>query len=337
MESNRFDAEGEKMIGDLIAAAGPGETASAEAKDRVYAATHRQWQTLVRSRPRTTVRRRLRNSRLLGVAAGLAAMAVVLYWLQSAPPDASGATEFASLVRVEGTAEVIRAGNSAPLTSAAASPSLGAGDSLRTGPDGRLAIELRGGASLRVNVDTELRLDDASEVELVAGTIYIDSGTNGAAARLEITTPFGSVQHIGTQYELRLDGQALRLRVREGAIVYLGATEQATAMAGEQLDVSSGALAGRRQIAPDDADWNWAGELAALPPADVHELGEVLSWIARESGLTLEYTIAGTRDRLASAPLFGVSGFNPDETLGMIERTTDVRFEIRDGSLIILN
>jgi ferric-dicitrate binding protein FerR (iron transport regulator) len=214
---------------------------------------------------------------------------------------------------------------------------VGAGDVLRTGADGRLALELADRLSLRLNVDTELVFADAANVELTAGTIYVDSGEGGADTALEVVTPFGSVEHLGTQYEVRFDDASLRVRVREGAIAFTGAGAGQTGTAGEQLDFDADGLTARSAIAPDDEAWAWATGLASLPESDAHSVVETLAWIARESGLTLEFEPAGSAQRLARESLVGLSGLNPEETLSVIERTTDLNLEIGNGILLVTN
>jgi len=337
MEQKRKDTQGEAMIGKLIAAAGPGETASAEARDRVYAAVQARWQETLKSPARAASRPGFSQLRIFALAASLALAAVTVYWLQPSAPDATAIEGLARFARVEGDAELMHRGESRRLATAADAGTIEAGDRLRTGTDGKLALALGDGISLRMNVDTELAFASASDVELVGGTIYIDSGEAGASSDLEVATPFGRVEHVGTQYEVHMAGPDLRVRVREGAVVFTGQSGEATGAAGEQLDIGAGGLRTRSSFAPDDSAWNWATDLASLPGADDYRLVEVLAWAARESGLVLEFADASTEARLAGESLVGdaLSGLNPDETLSVIERTTDLRYQREAGRLIV--
>lgn len=339
------DTDGEEMIGQLIAAAGPGETASAEAKQRVYAAVQSRWRESLSSRPGDAVRTRTagwrRPARLrgLGLAAGIAAAAVTLYWLQGSGPAALGGAEMARIAQIEGSAELVRGGDTERLAGTAVATEIRAGDRLTTTADGRLALDFATGLSLRIDVDTDLVLAAADAVELISGTIYLDSGEEAAAAALGVRTPLGSVEHIGTQYEVRLDGAALRVRIREGAVAYSGAGGRQIGMAGEELRFDGTGLTGRSRIAPDADAWNWAAQLATLPPAEEYDLLETLAWAARESGLALVYQDPTTAARRAGDVVNGeyLAGYQPAETLTVLPQLTTIRFQIRDGRLIVEN
>ena len=41
----------------------------------------------------------------------------------------------------------------------------------------------------------------------------------GVAVAVVVDTPFGTVSHVGTQFELRLQPDSLNVRVREGEVV----------------------------------------------------------------------------------------------------------------------
>ena len=85
---------------------------------------------------------------------------------------------------------------------------------METSNNGRAAFVLTGGVSVRLDQDTAIVLDGHSEVTLERGAAYVDSGGEPSAAvseALEIKTPFGSVRHVGTQFEVRLQESLLRV------------------------------------------------------------------------------------------------------------------------------
>jgi ferric-dicitrate binding protein FerR (iron transport regulator) len=186
---------------------------------------------------------------------------------------------------------------------------------------------------LRVNVDTELAFVEAGTIDLVAGTVYVDSGEAAGGAALAIRTPLGSVTHLGTQYEVRFADRALRLRVREGRVRFSGAGSPAVGIAGEQLDIDAGGESVRSAIAADDAAWGWAVALATLPEQPEYRIGETLRWIAREQGLTLEFADPLARERLEAESIFGLGGLTPAETIEVLDSTTDLELSVGDGRL----
>lgn len=344
MNTPKDDAEAEAVVGRLVATAGPGRTASPEARERIYAAVRASWLEAVEaeraaSGPSMAAPAAAPASRRIwayGLAAAAAAAAVTLLLLGQGPSPVDGPVRLASVAAVEGTVQLIHGAATSPPEPITADSSIEAGDRLRTGAGGRIALELADGLDLRVNVGSELVFAAADRVELAAGTVYVDSGAIPGANSLRLETSLGSVTHIGTQYEVRFDGQSLSLRVREGAVVFSGSDGETTGEAGEQIDIGSDGGTARSAIAPDAAEWAWAAELSTLPAANSYALGEVLEWIARESGLKLEYPSREAELRLANTRIVGLAGQNPKNALDIVGRTTAVRYEIRDGRLIIL-
>ncbi|MEJ1966306.1 MAG: FecR domain-containing protein [Gammaproteobacteria bacterium] len=69
---------------------------------------------------------------------------------------------------------------------------LHAGEVIRTGTDGRIAIAMRDGVSLRLDRDTNVTFVDEDHIDVKDGAVYIDSGVSTpSAGRLQVTTPTG--------------------------------------------------------------------------------------------------------------------------------------------------
>ena len=335
------NSESDQKIGRLIAAAGPGPTARPEARERIYAAVQASWQESLRrgqnGAPPASRSGRAGTGRyrFLGLAATVVAAAVVLYWTGGGGPGEIARAELAEVARIQGDATLIRDAATLRLASPASAGPVISGDVLRTAGNGQVALRLDQGLLLRVNVDTELAFVDAGTIDLVAGTVYVDSGEQPGGADLAIRTPIGSVTHLGTQYEVRFLDSSLRLRVREGSVRYSGAGSSAVGAAGEQLEIDAGGERARSAIAADDAAWNWAVALATLPEEPEYRIGETLRWIARESGLTPEYADPLAVERLDSETIVGLGGLTPAEILDVLTRTTDLELSVGNGLLRI--
>ena len=72
-----------------------------------------------------------------------------------------------------------------------------------------------------------------------------------AQPALEIVTPAGTARDIGTQFELRVAGSALRLRVREGSVSIDRGGRSLTGGAGEQIAIDAQGGISRDAIEPD--------------------------------------------------------------------------------------
>jgi len=333
MEQDREITQGEEVIGRLIAAAGPGTTASPAARQRVYDAVQARWERSVSERRAAALKRRATQYRVYGLAATLAVAAATFYLLQGPSTTSPGSAALAAISQARGSVTILRAGER---LDAAAAGSLEAGDTLRTGADGQLAIALADGMSLRVNVDSELAFADQAHVNLAAGTIYLDSGL-GNRADLEVLTPLGTVEHVGTQYEVNVGESNLRLRVREGSVAYSGVAGELTTAAGQQVDVASNGQTTMMAFAADDPAWDWAEALAVLAPAEDYVVGEVIAWAARELALEIEYANPQIELRWATEKTKYLAEFNPEQALDAIEQTTDTTLTISEGRLLIGN
>jgi ferric-dicitrate binding protein FerR (iron transport regulator) len=346
MSDEKSSTQVDEMIARLIATAGPGPTASPEARERVYAKVRAHWETVSADARTARIgdrrrgagfdrRRRFFGLRTVGAAAAIAAVAVSLTWMTTTSDRVPVGTRLAQYTQVEGRAEIRRGNAPSGARLAGTSGEVLAGDTLSTAADGRVELRRPDGLLLRMNGSTEIRFSQPDEIDLVAGTIYVDSGDGVASEALTVNTPFGGVEHVGTQYEVRYADAVLRIRVREGRVAYRGVTD-AVGLAGDELNVDAAGSTRRSAIAPNDPAWNWTIELATLPVADEYRLGETLAWIARELGYRLEYA-PGARQSLENQTILGLDGLNPTEALDAIELTADFQTRISSDRLIVSN
>jgi hypothetical protein len=313
--------ESEKdIVASLIRASGRRVAPPEEAYRQVFVAAHAAFRE-------KTARRR---ERLWGLWAGAAAVLVlaVALMFQWTPPVARQG-ELARVVRMAGEVEVATGDVWRPL--AQARSRLTAGIRVRTPADGRAALALAGGESLRLAAGTEVMLDAPGRLYLQHGTIYLDSGERPAAARVEIVTPAGTARDVGTQFELHVDGVALRLRVREGVVMLDRGGQSVTGRAGEQVAIDGLGGVARTAIAADDPAWQWAESIAPIPDMDGRPASALIAWVARETGRRLRYESPLVEQRAAAVILHGdIRHLAPMEALEAMLATTDLTVEL-DG------
>src|SRR5689334_19841516 len=199
-------------IARVLRASGGRANPSDEMTRAVYEAVHAEWRATVDRQKRQRARRVW-----LAAAASIAVAAIALFVGRSfihTPGEL-----MADVSRSVGVVQV-REGDSGDWQGATTAQQLRVGESVHTGADGRVALALRDGVSLRLDHDTSVALVSPDRVDVTAGAVYVDSGVAGpSAARLLVGTPAGLVRHLGTQYEARiLNGGSTRVRVREGRI-----------------------------------------------------------------------------------------------------------------------
>lgn len=305
------------MVATLIRAAGRRAEPPQEAYQQVLAAATDAFH-------RKAGRRHERTWLLWAGAAGVAAFAIGLM-LQWKPPVAQRET-IARIERVIGSVEQATGDVWSPLDEATVAFTRGA--KIRTLAGGMAGLSLEGGTSLRLAADTEIMLDTPPQLYLGRGTIYLDHA-GGAGTGYRIETPAGTARDVGTQFELKVTGKALRLRVREGRVEIDRAGQLLSGAAGEQLELDSRGAATRSPIAATDAVWQWAEAVAPAPDVDGRPASVLLAWVARETGRQLHYESMTVEARATNVILHGnIQHLAPLAALDVMLATTDLEYTL---------
>lgn len=294
-------------------------------------AVHAEWRA-------TVAARRTRRRRWSGlVAAASVTVVAVAIWLSRPALDVSPVS-VASMVRVAGEVRFSGDGVWSRWQRVRAHQALQAGEELMTGPGGYAAVALLDGVSVRLDQSTRVRLANEHQLVVREGAVYVDTHHERAGGeRLQIVTPAGTVRHVGTQYEVRLLGSDVRIRVRAGRIELTqesGVSRRGEA--GEQLTVFAGGRIERAATATYGPQWSWIGN--AAPPFEIHgrPLVEFLTWAARELGREIVFRTPQSEQEATRVVLSGsVEGLAPDEALTAVLSTTPLRGTLRDGQLVI--
>jgi ferric-dicitrate binding protein FerR (iron transport regulator) len=278
---------------------------------------------------RSVARSRSRRRRALIAAGVLATAAGLVLAIRIAPPVTPGvAPALGAIERAEGAAGID--GASGTHTVVAVAQVLRRGDTVATA-SGRVAFRLGHNVSVRVDHASRVRLADGRALELTRGAVYIDNGSAGAP--LEVRTPLGTIRDIGTQFEVRLTDDAVRVRVRSGHVEIRRGTDVAAAHPGMELAVETGGISSRP--APiHGPDWAWTAELA--PPLDIdgQTLDAFLRQLCREEGWTLAYSEPSLARDAPKMILRGSSGgLEPPDALAVALATTGLTHTLDDGVL----
>jgi len=273
---------------------------------------------------RKTAQRHERTWLLWAGAAGVAVFAIALM-LQWTPPAAQR-EPIARIERVIGAVEQGTGDVWSPLGEATVAFSRGT--QIRTLAGGAAGLLLGSGASLRLAADTEIMLDTPSHLYLRRGTIYLDNfGSVGTGYRIE--TPAGTARDVGTQFELKVSGKTLRLRVREGRVEIDRAGALLTGSAGEQLELDLLGGVTRSPLAATDVAWQWAESVAPAPDIDGQPASVLLAWVARETGRQLHYESTAVETRAANVILHGnIRHLAPLAALDAMLATTDLEYTL---------
>jgi len=328
-EQKTTDRDGHRLpemdgesIGQLLRLAGPRPEAPPQRTERIRARVHKHWQQSIRTR---RIGRTHRWFGVLAIAASIVLMILAGTWVLG-PGDS--AQPLAWLETSVGQVDLVAAGKS---------ESFGRDAEVITGDDGRCALRLADGASLRLDTNSRIRFENRNRLVLERGAVYLD--TAGMAADTDtvaIQTPFGPVRHIGTQFEVRLDPDGLRVRVREGAVAVGQQDHTHQACAGSELLMSEDGEVQRTAIAAHGPEWDWVVGLAPTFDLEGRSLEAFLDWVSRETGRRVVFDEAATAALSRTVVLHGsLDGLRPNQAPEVILPTCGLRATEENGTLLI--
>jgi len=320
----------------LFSLAGARQAPPAELEQEVRDALHAQWRQAVGGRKRN------RAITAFAMAASIALMAVLVR--QSSPPqplvppfEAVGTIAKRSgsvLIQATETGQPDAAGgqNTGKLYS---------GYRLETAADSLLALNWSGDESIRMAPGTNMRLLSSTEIELLSGSLYVDSrpgqrDPSHSGPTLTIRTHAGDVRHLGTQFLTNLQAGGVEVSVREGEVAVSSGGTESVAHVGEQLTVSADGEMATRMVPTYGDLWEWTE--SAAPPIDLDgkTVMEFLQLVARESGRELTFNDANAEDIARRSTLSGSVDLPPMRAMEVILQTTDLVAETVNGSILIL-
>lgn len=339
-DTRRFTgADGETdgdQIGRLLRWAGPRPVAPVDRARRVRIAVEADWLQAVSSRRR-------RRAALYTTAAAVAAVLALVAVLpersgQTADiPLASGPVGQAAVVQglVWKLAEPDSLGQDKRRLQA--DDQIRAGDTLESTQNGRIALQLAAGPSLRLDVDSRIRLLSETTFRLERGAVYLDSGLGGEPSQaVEVLTELGAVTDIGTQFEVRVLPDALRVRVREGMISLASGEDQHRTGAGTELSLTAAGALSRRPAPIGGAAWDWILEVAPSFELEGASLDSFLRWVSRETGREIRFSDLAAERAAPSVVLHGsASGLRPDQALEAVLPTCGLTHSLAKGAVLI--
>ena len=198
------------------------------------------------------------------------------------------------------------------------------GEGLRRGTrittnGGHAAIALANGVELRLDSHTDITLDTEGSMSLAHGALYLDSSNRtGPPDTVAIVARGTVIRDIGTRYEVRLSGDELRVRVRDGRVEVASAFGTREADPGGQLRVtSSGIVSGRASTA--GADWDWIVRAIPPPQLEGRPLPEFLAWAERDGGRPIRFADPALERANAATIVYGaIERLTVDEALDVV-------------------
>ena len=324
------DPSSDRSLSVLMKAAGERRPPRAEAMERAREAARASWQQSVQSERKS---RRTRTF-LACAASATFACAALASWVLYQRHDRTPPVLVAHVVASEGVYELRGADDSSRMLTL--EQPVFSGSRLQT-LDGRVALKL-GSLSLRLNDHTHLTLDSSDRITLVEGAIYVDSGGLNAATALRVATPAGEVTHLGTQFQVRVSGEATSVSVREGRVMLDGPLlEQAFDIAaGDALTVRGEKVEVQHNQPSYGAAWDWVTQVAPAFDIENRPLSEFVAWISREQGWQARYVSAEHERSAQTIRLHGsIEQLDTAQTLERITLVTGMPLGVENGVLLV--
>ncbi len=323
-------------IGKLIRLAGRRKAVSVERTARVRSAVREHWQAEVKARRQARLRFRWGMAALASAALIVVAIGLSGFWSDDGRPVADGAPILVETLTgsawtrvtdaVPARTVVLEAGTELPF-----------GSELVTGDDGRVSIRLETGHTVRLDTDGVLRLVDSRTFLLEQGAVFVDSGSSATSVDpIWIRTPIGTVHELGTQYEVRLTADSVRVRVREGAVILRHKNVAHQVGVASELILESDGSVTLREIPIWGPEWTWVGSIAPMLDLEGVKAVTFLEWIAREQGLTLVFADDSVLRQARKIELGGsIQGLTLDQALEVVLPTCRLTHRVDDGALIV--
>ena len=306
---------------------------------RARAAAQGEWKRLVRGR-------RLGSAlQMSAIAATVTITVVASVWFstrQAVTPDASSAQalgkpdiEVATIQMVKGAITVTDRSGEATRTTGGGRR-LRTGDRVETTADSRAMFVLTGGTIVKVDRNTLVSLD-RGVLALVRGALYLDVDPKANDRDFVVQTPLAAVRHLGTIFEVRLDGSAVVVNVREGEVATDARGREWKARTGQAMRLRADRDPEHFSITTYGREWNWVAELPRPFTLEGSTLRAFLDWVSRELGQPWEYEDQSMRARFDSIVQWGpIDGLTAAEALDIVLQANGLSVQKTEGRLVIV-
>jgi ferric-dicitrate binding protein FerR (iron transport regulator) len=317
----------EDVTGQLLRLAGAPADPSAERTARVREAVHHAWRADRR-------RRMIRHGAAIALL-GAAATLVTAVWMNRPQVVVAPSNPAVAMSqRIQGRPIVIRKHERPAVPQPLSlSTSIHVDDVIETDGASRAAIEAADGSSVRIDRASRVAFLAPALIDVTAGAVYV--ATSDGSQGFEVRTPIGTLRDVGTQFEVRLTGSSLRLRVRTGTVEIRRRFDVETARSGTEAMVTPTGLA-VRQMPPFGSEWAWTTDVAPSFAIEGRPLHVFLEHIAAEQGWALRYSDPDVAEAARRIVLHGsVDGLNAEEALGVALATSGLQYRLQAGELLV--
>ncbi len=320
----------ESTLARLVKQGGVQEQPSEIARARARKAAEAAWQKKVQQHTDPQFGRKIRNAQKKRYAGwvALAASLTLSFWLLISFDRSLAPVSIAEVEQSIGRVDVGDKGIGIHDGSIRREVNrLAAGTSVHTHEGARVALKTAGGNRLRIDENVDLTLVTATRIQLVRGRIYVDSppGTK----EIHISTALGELKELGTQFEVEVKDEHLRVRMREGKVAVSTSRQTVLASAedgvGDVADIPRVGEIEWSKLDTTDSHWDWYRDIEPFYRIDNARLLDFLQWVARQTGRELILSSPGVEIEAQNSRLHGtVQGMTMDQALKSVLASTNL-------------
>ncbi len=318
------------LLDSLFQHASTRPRAPADDEAAIRSATHAEWVKI------TGQRKRKRNLAVYGLAASLVLSVILVSILKEQTPVDTNPEQLATVELQTGDVFVRDMQDDDSTAKRLANHTLHAGQVISTNTETRLALDWKTGESIRLDENSEIALISVSEIELLTGRIYVDTGqSTQAGTSFVIRTFAGLIQHLGTQYLAGISDKTVTLAVREGRVSLNAQDSDLTVNKGELASIDPAGKTEVTRVETFGSMWEWTSLVTPELKLDGLSAFDFIQWAGRETGREVQFSDDTIQDLSMQTRLRGSVSLAPDLALELILETSDIEAISSAGKIFI--
>jgi ferric-dicitrate binding protein FerR (iron transport regulator) len=284
------------------------------------------------------VRRRRRRLTIWGLAASSLLAALLIVYQFAAEPSITEGSMIATVQRMQGDEFLWADGASGHLMPLGQKQVFNTGQRISVGSGSRIALAHREGGSLRLDEQTTLVMVSTDTFELTRGRLYFDSDDDSehGRARFTIQTPFGEVEHRGTQFMVDVSRASLSVSVREGKVTVRSHRDFNEVETGRHLVVGRDGRSVEKAVSTFGGIWAWTEAVTPIVDLDQRSIDDFLQWVSRESGRRVVYADVEAASVARQHRIHGNVELPPMQALATTLPTADLRYNTSGDTIQVM-
>lgn len=320
----------DELLDSLFQYASTRPRAPAKDEEAIRTATHAEWKKI------TGQRKRKRNLAVFGLAASLVLSVILVSFLKEQAPVDVNPEQLATVELQTGDIFVHDMQGANSTARRLANVTLHAGQVISTNTNTRLALNWKTGESIRLDENSEIALVSGSEIELLAGRIYVDTReSTQSGASFAIRTFAGFIQHLGTQYLAGINDKTVTLAVREGQVSLSAEASDLTVNKGELASINPAGKTKVTNVETFGSLWEWTNLVTPELKLDGLSVFDFIQWAGRETGREVQFSDAAIRKLSKETRLRGSVNLAPDLALELILETSDIEALTSESTILV--